>query len=340
MSFISKQPQLEDYWRSIVLFGRNVACYKFALAKSLLDLKPASGELVRLDDLSPVYAKHIANHLKIADKQGTSGSSQFLDVCRRFNSGELSENELVELTVRYGFNNVIDAFHVVGQSDVPTRFYVDERKEHGGIRITDEFSELLTRYQAANLPNEVEARWNLVERAWELQVSRNILSVGHDEGSEYFYTVGATNRRKSVASSRDALNGYQKGKCFYCFSDIKLDSTSELYPDVDHFFPHILKQHSYGSSIDGVWNLVLSCQECNRGAGGKFAQVPTIRLLERLHRRNNFLISSHHPLRETLIQQTGSTENSRSKFLSSFHSKAWSLLIHQWEPNEKDTPYF
>ena len=152
--------------------------------------------------------------------------------------------------------------------------------------------------------------------------------------------MGASNRRKSVTSSRDALNGYQKGKCFYCFSDIELDVSSDFYPDVDHFFPHILKQHGHGNGIDGVWNLVLSCQECNRGAGGKFAQVPTIRLLERLHRRNNFLISSHHPLRETLIQQTGNSEKVRSRFLNEYHTKAWSLLIHQWEPHEKDAPYF
>lgn len=341
MSFISKQPQLEDYWRSIILFGRNVACYKFALAKSLLDLKPASGKLIGLDDLGLVYAKYIADHLKNADKQGTSGSSQFLDACRKYNSGELGEGELLESTVRHGFNNVIDAFHVVGQSDVPARFYIDERKEHGGIRITEDFSELLTRYQAANLPNEIEARWNLVERAWELGVSANLLSVGHDAGTESFYTLGAANRRKSVTSSRNALNGYQKGKCFYCFSDIKLDSSSDLYPDVDHFFPHVLKDHGFGDSIDGVWNLVLSCQDCNRGIGGKFDQIPHIRLLDRLHNRNSFLISSHHPLRETLIQQTGNSEILRERFLNRFHTKAWSLRASTlWEPTEKDAPYF
>jgi len=109
---------------------------------------------------------------------------------------------------------------------------------------------------------------------------------------------------------------------------------------VDHFFPHTLKQHGFGSIVDGVWNLVLSCSECNRGVGGKFARVPTIRLLERLNRRNEFLISSHHPLRETLIQQTGSPEEARMEFLSDFHTRAWGKLIHQWEPEEKDRPCF
>lgn len=47
-SFYSRSPHIEDYWRGIILFGRNVASYKFALAKSLLDVNPQSGELVKL----------------------------------------------------------------------------------------------------------------------------------------------------------------------------------------------------------------------------------------------------------------------------------------------------
>ena len=37
--FYEIEPTLENYWRSILLFGRNVASYKFALAKALYDLK-------------------------------------------------------------------------------------------------------------------------------------------------------------------------------------------------------------------------------------------------------------------------------------------------------------
>ena len=43
LSFFRPDINEEDCWRSIVLFGRNVASYKFALAASLLDLTPASG---------------------------------------------------------------------------------------------------------------------------------------------------------------------------------------------------------------------------------------------------------------------------------------------------------
>jgi len=50
----------------------------------------------------------------------------------------------------------------------------------------------------------------------------------------------------------------------------------------------------------GVANLVLACTDCNRGVNGKFAHLPALPLLQRLHDRNEYLFTSHHPLRETL----------------------------------------
>jgi 5-methylcytosine-specific restriction endonuclease McrA len=108
--------------------------------------------------------------------------------------------------------------------------------------------------------------------------------------------------------------------------------------DVDHFFPHVLKQHGFGPVVDGIWNLVLACATCNRGSGGKFDQLPTLRFLERLHARNEFLIRSHHPLRETLMQQTGVTEPERRGFLNDLYTRAWAVLIHRWEPLEVVSP--
>ena len=36
-NFTDVHPTLDNYWRAIILFGQNTACYKFALAKSLLE---------------------------------------------------------------------------------------------------------------------------------------------------------------------------------------------------------------------------------------------------------------------------------------------------------------
>jgi len=327
--FISKDPQLEDYWRGIILYGRNVASYKFALAKALLELKPQSGQLIKLSDLAPSFAINISEHIKSAPKQTTSKSSKFLDYCKQYSQQELDKDELINQTIKHGFNNVIDAFHVVGSGAIPKQFYIDEREKNDGIRITDEFSELLDSKQESNLDHEVEARWRLVETAWELGISHNLIAIHHDFQSNDLYSIDKSNSRKNVTSCRHALNGYQKGKCFYCESDIFISTLSGV--EVDHFFPHKLKQAGL-NNIDGVWNLVLACESCNRGERGKFDKLPDLEFLEKLFKRNQFLIASHHPLRETLIKQTGQGEDKQRIFLNDMYNEAKRHIFHKWSP--------
>ncbi len=87
-------------------------------------------------------------------------------------------------------------------------------------------------------------------------------------------------------------------------------------------------------NIDGVWNLTLACPMCNRGPNGKFSKIPAIKYLERLHKRNEFLISSHHPLRETIMNQTGKTERRRRYYLQAVDQLAINALVHRWETPE------
>lgn len=87
--------------------------------------------------------------------------------------------------------------------------------------------------------------------------------------------------------------------------------------------------------MNGVWNLVLACRECNRGTGGKFDLVPPLPLLERLHRRNEFLITSPHPLRETLMLQAGLAERDRIGFLQANYRAAVSHRVARWQPTQR-----
>ena len=90
---------------------------------------------------------------------------------------------------------------------------------------------------------------------------------------------------------------------FYFQGLVPLACVSEKTIQV--IFPHALSSQVTGVNWDGVWNLVLACPDCNRGEGGKFARIPAPEYLRRLNRRNEYLVGSHHPLRETLITQTG-----------------------------------
>jgi hypothetical protein len=293
--FLAKSPTLDSNWRAVVLFGRNVASYKLALAKTLLTMAARPDDRVSLEDLAVPFAKQICEHLSQVDKQTTSRSSQFLDACRAFNKGGLAEDKLLDTTVKRGFNNVIDALHVVGSGPVPVRFFVDERAGGGPPAIP-----------RAGVAVEVDLAQQLlfVERI----------------------------RRVNLTGVRPALNGYQKGRCFYCNDTILLANV-----DVDHFFPWILKERGAMPDADGIWNLVLACKRCNRGNGGKFYGVPVATLIEKLHRRNNWLVDSHHPLRETIMLQTGQTTEARALFLGARQRIALDLLIHQWAAVEVAT---
>jgi hypothetical protein len=331
--FLERQRTLENYWRAVILFGQNVASYKFALAKSLIEVSGTGQDFVKLEELAEPFSRYIIEHLAKAPRQATSASSRFLEACRKSADGKLSKADLIGQTARLGFDDVLDRFHVVNREEIPIRFYTDERKNGSGIRLTDELFRLRERVQFGNLPREVEARWRLVETAWQLKVARTALTVAVDD--EALVTI-SNGRRANLTSCRDALNGYQKGKCFYCFNDISVESDSELLADVDHFHPRKLMQVGSALNLDGVWNLVLACRECNRGMNGKMTLLPQRRFLERLDTRNEFFVSSHHPLRETLMLQTGAIRQERVSFLNSAYEIALDCLNRPWEPKSEN----
>ena len=340
VEFIESSPSLDNQWRAIILFGRNTASYKFALAKALIELaKSAQNSSIPLEVLATPFAKHLCEHLMLNDKQATSSQSQFLTACRRYNNGEISESQLQNTTVRLGFNNVLDAFHTVNQDAIPAPFFTNEAKKNKSIQLTDAFYQLLVEQDAAHLALETEARWRLVETAWDLNINKQLIAVHHDLEQDILYVENQF-KRTDITSSRSALNGYQKGHCFYCFDDIVITPLAPQLADVDHFIPHTLKPILPKANLDGVWNLVLSCPDCNRGMGGKSAKVPSLDLLKRLHKRNEYLIGSHHPLRETLIRQTGQDAALRQQFLQQAYTEAKNHLIHIWQPMAKKEALF
>jgi hypothetical protein len=135
INFIETKPKTETLWRSIILFGRNVASYKFALGKALPELADKEKTFISIEELAEPYSKYLIEHIRSNDKQGTFSSSKFLDACRAYDKGQISKDELVSKTVSLGFNNVIDAFNIVGQGEVLKRFFIDDRKNGKGITI-------------------------------------------------------------------------------------------------------------------------------------------------------------------------------------------------------------
>lgn len=338
--FTHRDLSLESQWRSIILFGKNTATYKFAFAKALLEVVSKEKTVVTLDDLAPTFVKSIVDHLKLHDKQGSFSSSTFLDSCRDYINGKITQSQLHDSTVKLGFVNVVDAFQNVNGQVVPARFY---EKNYSGSRkeivVTDNLLKMKELYQYQNLDHEVEARWNLVETAWNLGLNPSLIEVNYDSQLGMLYMESDFMSRVDITSVRDALNGYQKGKCFYSFKEISVVRDSKDLADVDHFLPHVNKRiHAEnGANINGVWNLVLADKSINRE---KSAKIPEISYLERLHKRNEFYISSKHPLAETIINQTGKTTEKRIRFLQKQYDIAREQSIARWKPSIENTPTF
>jgi len=239
-------------------------------------------------------------------------------------------------TTQLGFVNVIDAFHVVGSGEIPVKFFVDERATSTkGIRLTDEILQLAPEHGDQMLA-EIEARWRLVETAWEMNLSSSLIEYDSDTGLLFPSSI----RRRSLAKARDALNGYQKGACFYCYQSIEIGESQGSEAEVDHFFPHVLMKRGMSNNLDQIWNLVLACVSCNRGPGGKFDATPAKKYVERLQRRNEYLIESNLPIRETLMLQTGRTPVDRFNFLQENFTTATTRHPGLWETASLGDPSF
>jgi hypothetical protein len=333
VNFQVNDPSLESQWRAIILFGMNSATYKFAFAKALLELVEQEKSIISLTDLAEPFSSHVVSHLKENDKQGNSTSSKFLDTCRSFIRKEITKEELLTQTERLGFVNVVDAFQVVNRDTVPSPFYhknyTNGRKE---IIIADNLLKLKESFHFQNFGFETEARWKLVETAWNLNINPNLLEVQYDVDKGHLYIENNLMRRIDITSVRDSLNGYQKGKCFYSFQDISINNLSPSLCEVDHFLPHVNKPFHLPSNINGVWNLVLADKGVNRD---KMARVPEVKYLQRLYNRNEFLIESKHPLSETIINQTGHSPEIRKNFLQHHYNIALNSSIHTWRPKNE-----
>ena len=330
--FQINDPSIESQWRALILFGKNSATYKFAFAKSLLELVNKETTKISLTDLSKPFSKNIIEHLKINDKQGNSKSSSFLNVCRSYITGEISDNELWAKTEKLGFVNVVDAFQNLNGAQIPDIFYEKNYKSgNKEIVIKDNLLKLKESFHFQNFNQEVEARWNLVETAWNLNINPKLLEVKYDEDKSLFFLENNFMKRTDITSVKDSLNGYQKGKCFYSFKDISVVSGNANLCEVDHFFPHVNKtiHNEFGANINGVWNLVLANKNVNRN---KSARIPEKRFLQRLFNRNEFYIQSKHPLAETIINQTGISKQKRIEFLNKQYQLALNSAIITWKP--------
>ena len=325
MQYYTVDPTAQSSWRLAVLMGANTRTYKFALAHALLTMARSGREEVTLAELAVPYAISLgehAAHYPQAPGIENLGEADYLRVLAEetdsVESGQPSER-LIEATTSSMPSMVMAKFHNLrGSGGVPHRFYeVVGRGSAKKVRLTTELHAVVQGEQASTLSRELDARWALVESAFDAEIGRSL--VGHGiVVSEDGEIVMDRVRRSQVARSRDALIGFQHGRCLYCQTPLT-DLATQAH--VDHAFPFSLMRRMAwgGPDLNGIWNLAVSCAQCNLRKSDRLPSEAEIRLLAE---RNEYIIGSPHPLRRTIQLQAGRDEAHRRDFYRSVNSLA------------------
>lgn len=327
--------------RTVLLFGRNTATYKFALlhAISAVAEQKITSEL-RYHDLRDEFLKALVRHYRECPNQFNSGATKLTAAIDKHISGEIDWNALMTQAEKNIYNNVFDAFQNVGGGTLARDSMLFEHdREQRRLVLTDHFlADLGDTAKRGRIIKENEARWRAVEEAWRIGVSTNLI---YNEATKSFDAT-ARGLRISVRSALDALLPYQKGRCFYCQRDVAQEDvsfTDPAFPDVDHFIPVSLFKAQLDTSVNpnGVWNLVVACAACNRGVGGgqgKKDQVPDTDFFERLLTRNVYFSEEHtHGLKLSVLNSLSvSTKEQLRDRIKTIYK--WFANMSKWRPRE------
>ena len=283
------QFSVKDWWKAIILFGRNQATYKIALGKVLVGaVKDGSHSELKWLELSTrffdEYSTRLANNPM--PQQLTPGRITTMERIHLAHiSGALNRDEAIQQVSLNAFVDVIPRFHtLVGSHDRVPAFYEIEFGKR--LILTDALFTALN----ASLPevdSELEARWSLLEGAFSIKQSQSQYLLANDIRSTYLENGY---ERKPLTQNRPFLQGYQGNTCFYCGDPLGDDV------HVDHVLPREVVCH------DELWNLVLAHGFCN---GVKFDHVVGPHFIRKLIQRNENIMGSNHPWKQKIIEQLG-----------------------------------
>ncbi|MGI6631843.1 MAG: HNH endonuclease [Bacillota bacterium] len=299
-----------DFWRAIILYGRNTATYKMALGRCIADLVRGGQTRVPIDDLAlrffDLYKSRLVNGKPQLSYRGRLSVME--QVVEQHNRGLLDTDGIIARINAQPFAEVIPRFHTVNSESVLAKFY-----EIGSdtLTITDEACRLFTG-SGDDLLEELGSRWSMLEASFQMHRDDSALV---NDIRRFYLERGR--ERSNISKLAPALQGYQNGICFYCGEAMREDDTH-----VDHVIPWQLVRH------DEVWNLVLAHGFCNEQ---KSDALPDYYYIEKLIARNEALILSKHPLKKKLLAQLGRTPSIRRRHILKVYEDARIVLRYTWQ---------
>lgn len=324
--------------RTILLFGRNVSTYKFALVDALLQSDPQS--YLSYADIRDGFLKSLYQHYLKNPNQYQTGPNSLTRAFDQYSNDQDWEN-LIKVAMQNIYNNVFDAFHNVGGSSIKLEYALFEHdKKSKQLVLSENIHRILdNKSLTAQLLKENQSRWAIVEEAWKNKLSPNLLVFDADKN---IYSISPGHERVNLRSAVDVLLPYQHSRCFYCnkVMDPQANHSDYDFPDVEHTIPHsAFNRIEVFDEINpgGIWNLVVACHECNRGKYGKFNSPPHTRFFDKLISRNMLFTQEHrHSMKNTILLSMGARDYKEVKRKMAMFRPYIDLTVG-WEP--KTTHY-
>ena len=304
MKNINKEFDDTDYWQAIMLFGLNVATYKPALAKCILEAAEQKKSTLEWDDLSLSFFNAYLERLKFQSmpQQINPGRLTKLErIIKSYKLKQISKTEAVEQVGREGFNDVVKRFHTIGSNKNFADSYFYEFKFGKKLLLKDSLFNILEK-DGKTLFGEIDSRWGLLEGQFEMNHTNYDFKLANDLREIY---IKNGYERKPLTHLIPFLNGYQGNVCFYCGEEM-----ANIH--VDHVLPRQVILN------DEIWNLVLAHSECNEM---KTDLIVSNHFINKLIIRNENIMGSNHPMRHQIVKELGKTKRERSKNLQKHYEQ-------------------
>lgn len=291
-------------WQWIVQLGRNSATYKLALADQLLKWADEGIDRVPMDELAADFLDAYEDRVRDGRPQ-LHISGRWTVVERAILEDEPHYRALRKTRKRALEDMVLQKFHnLTGNVEAP-RFFEDPEGDE--LILTDRLMKL-AEPGVDPLRQEAQSRWDLLEHAFTPEDPEPVIA------NELLSEVTTRESRKDLTHLIPTLSGYQRDRCFYCGQRLE-------DPVVDHVLPYSLVRHNQ------IWNLVLADDHCN---ANKADRLPTGAMIDRLIDRNEAIIRSDHPLKESLFEDLGETKTSREETVKREYKRCRKMSPRVW----------
>lgn len=305
-----------DVFRGLILYGLTASTYKMAVGH-LLSVYSINGvDRIPLEDMASdildLYSQRF-DERGFKPQLNISGRKTVItNQINKLNYDRISRDDAIsKIKTDALFKMVLPKFHNLGITPVPIKFY--EFDQHTLILTKRVFKVFDDEYYLQN-QSEVNSRWDLIESAFESIHQKIILSDHYADLEKELIIKGS--ERTRITGIKSSLIGYQQNRCFYCGEHL----SEPIH--VDHVIPRTTVQS------DEIWNLVLSHADCNLS---KSDNVVAKSYIQNLIDRNEGLISSNHPLKDTLIREIGSKPRLREKRIWDIYGLARAQINRFWK---------